>query len=88
MKLEVHDIQGTVLNNRPMPYFGTYVVFRINEADAALTLLRRLIPRVSVCGRLGSTKGRRLAQRRVYLGRFAPAWPQPGHPRRISSRVP
>ena len=47
MKLEVHDIQGTVLNNRPMPYFGTYVVFRINEADAALTLLRRLIPRVS-----------------------------------------
>lgn len=47
MELEVHDIQGTVLNNRPMPYFGTYVVFRINEADAALTLLQRLIPRVS-----------------------------------------
>jgi Dyp-type peroxidase family len=47
MKLELHDIQGTVLNNRPMPYFGTYVVFRISDAEQARTMLQRLIPRVS-----------------------------------------
>lgn len=47
MQLELHDIQGTVLNNRPMPYFGAYVAFRINEADAARAMLRRLIPSVS-----------------------------------------
>ena len=47
MNLELHDIQGTVLNNRPMPYFGSYVAFRINEADAARAMLRRLIPSVS-----------------------------------------
>lgn len=47
MNLEIHDIQGTVLNNRPMPYFGSYVAFRINDAAAACTMLRRLIPRVS-----------------------------------------
>lgn len=47
MQLELHDIQGTVLNNRPMPYFGAYVCFRINDAEEARTMLRRLIPRVS-----------------------------------------
>ncbi|HET9695965.1 MAG TPA: peroxidase [Terriglobales bacterium] len=47
VELELHDIQGTVLNNRPMPYFGAYVVFRINEAEAARTMLRRLIPRIT-----------------------------------------
>ncbi|MBR0995580.1 peroxidase [Bradyrhizobium japonicum] len=47
MNLELHDIQGTVLNNRPMPYFGSYVAFRINEANAARAMLRRLIQNVS-----------------------------------------
>lgn len=47
MNLELHDIQGTVLNNRPMPYFGAYVAFRINDAEAARTMLQRLIPRVT-----------------------------------------
>ncbi|MFM7137504.1 MAG: Dyp-type peroxidase [Planctomycetota bacterium] len=47
MKLEIGDIQGTVLNNRPMPYFGAYVVFHINEAEAARTMLRRLIPHIT-----------------------------------------
>jgi len=47
MKLELHDIQGTVLNNRPMPYFGSYVAFRINEAESARTMLQRLIPRIT-----------------------------------------
>lgn len=47
VKLDLDDIQGTVLNNRPMPYFGAYVAFRISDADEARMLLRRLIPRVS-----------------------------------------
>ncbi|WP_239492663.1 hypothetical protein [Luteitalea sp. TBR-22] len=47
MQLELDDIQGTVLNNRPMPYYGAYIVFRINDAGAARTMLRRLIPRVT-----------------------------------------
>jgi hypothetical protein len=51
IKLELDDIQGTVLNNRPMPYFGAYVVFRINEAEAARTMLQRLIPRPLPTGR-------------------------------------
>lgn len=47
MTLELHDIQGTVLNNRPMPYFGSYVTFRIENADAARAMLRKLIPKVA-----------------------------------------
>lgn len=45
--LELDDIQGTLLRNRPMPYHGAYLVFRIDEAAAARTLIRRLIPHVT-----------------------------------------
>lgn len=45
--LELHDIQGTVLRNRPMPYFGSYLLFTIHEAAAARELLRRLAPRIA-----------------------------------------
>jgi Dyp-type peroxidase family len=44
VQLELHDIQGTVLRNRPMPYYGTYILFRIDDARDARTLVRRLIP--------------------------------------------
>ncbi|MVT09433.1 Dyp-type peroxidase [Chitinophaga tropicalis] len=47
MQLELHDIQGTVLRNRPMPYFGSYVLFSIENAAAARTLIERLIPHVT-----------------------------------------
>lgn len=47
MELELSDIQGTVLRNRPMPYYGAYVAFRINDAAAARTMLRRLLPHVT-----------------------------------------
>lgn len=47
MQLELHDIQGTVLHNRPMPYVGTYVAFRIHDGAQARTLLRRLLPRIA-----------------------------------------
>lgn len=47
MELDLADIQGTVLRNRPMPYFGTYLIFRIDDPAAARTLLTRLIPHVT-----------------------------------------
>jgi len=47
VRLELGDIQGTVLRNRPMPYFGAYLVFRIDDAEPARTLIRRLIPHIT-----------------------------------------
>lgn len=47
VELELADIQGTVLRNRPMPYFGSYLVFRIDDAVAAGTMLARLLPHVT-----------------------------------------
>lgn len=47
MELELADIQGTVLRNRPMPYFGSYLLFRIDDASGAKTLIRRLLPHVT-----------------------------------------
>ncbi|MBN9552633.1 MAG: peroxidase, partial [Alphaproteobacteria bacterium] len=47
VQLELDDIQGTVLRNRPMPYFGAYLLFRIDDAEQARILLRRLLPYVT-----------------------------------------
>lgn len=51
MPLELSDIQGTVLRNRPMPYFGSYLLFRIDAANGARTLIRRLLPFVTSAAR-------------------------------------
>lgn len=47
VQLELDDIQGTVLRNRPMPYFGAYVVLRIDDAAAAKALIERVIPHIT-----------------------------------------
>lgn len=47
VQLELSDIQGTVLRNRPMPYFGAYLIFRIGHSDEARVLLSRLIPYIT-----------------------------------------
>jgi Dyp-type peroxidase family len=47
VQLELDDIQGTVLRNRPMPYFGAYLLFRIDDADEARALVCRLIPHIT-----------------------------------------
>ncbi len=44
--LELHEIQATVLRQRPAPYFGTHVLLRIDEAGSGRDLLRRLTPHV------------------------------------------
>src|ERR1043165_3495929 len=44
--LDLHEIQATVLRQRPAPYFGTHVSLRIDDARAGRELLRRLTPHV------------------------------------------
>jgi Dyp-type peroxidase family len=44
--LELHEIQATVLRQRPAPYFGTHILFRVDDARAGRAFLRRLAPHV------------------------------------------
>lgn len=46
-KLEVSDIQATILRPRPSPYKGEYVVLRIDDAAQGREMLRRVIPHVA-----------------------------------------
>src|SRR6188472_2485248 len=46
-KLEVSDIQATILRPRPSPYKGEYVVLRIDDAVQGREMLRRIIPYVA-----------------------------------------
>ena len=46
-KLEVSDVQATVLRPRPRPYKGEYLILRIDEATQGREMLRRLIPHVA-----------------------------------------
>lgn len=45
--LELHDIQGTVLRQRPAPYTGAYFLLHVSEPEQGRALLRRLIPHVA-----------------------------------------
>jgi len=42
--LELHEIQATVLRQRPAPYFGTHVLLSVDDARAGREALRRLTP--------------------------------------------
>lgn len=44
--LDLHEIQATVLRQRPAPYFGSHMMFRVDDADAGRAFLRRLAPYV------------------------------------------
>jgi len=44
--LELHEIQATVLRQRPAPYFGCHVLLSIGEAKSGRDLIRRLTPHV------------------------------------------
>lgn len=46
-ELDLADIQGTLLRNRPMPYHGAYVALRVDDGKAARAMLARLIPHVT-----------------------------------------
>jgi Dyp-type peroxidase family len=45
--LELEDIQGPVLRNRPLPYFGAYLLLRIDDPTHGREMLKRLAPRVA-----------------------------------------
>lgn len=47
VELELADIQGTVLRNRPMPYHGSYLIFRIDDADCGRHALKALLPHIT-----------------------------------------
>jgi deferrochelatase/peroxidase EfeB len=42
--LELADIQGGVLHERPSPYVGTYLLLRVDDRAAGRELVRRLHP--------------------------------------------
>ena len=42
--LELEDIQGGVLHQRPSPYVGTYLLLRVDDRQAGQELVRRLLP--------------------------------------------
>jgi Dyp-type peroxidase family len=44
--LELNDIQATVLRQRPAPYYGTHLLFRVDAAQAGRAFLQRLLPHV------------------------------------------
>jgi len=48
-KLDLHEIQATVLRPRPAPYFGSHVLLRVDEPPAGRAFLRRLTPHVDSC---------------------------------------
>ncbi|MFI6731075.1 hypothetical protein [Streptomyces atratus] len=45
--LELEDIQGTVLRQRPTPFTGAYFLLRVDEAADGRRMLRRLVPHVA-----------------------------------------
>ncbi|MES9525056.1 Dyp-type peroxidase [Streptomyces capoamus] len=45
--LELDDIQGTVLRQRPLPFAGAYFLLRIDDAADGRRMLRRLMPHVA-----------------------------------------
>ncbi|MFI9804639.1 Dyp-type peroxidase [Streptomyces sp. NPDC052301] len=49
--LELEDIQGTLLRQRPAPYAGAYVLLRIDDAADGRRLIARLLPHVASAAR-------------------------------------
>ena len=47
LELELADIQGTVLRQRPSPYTGAYFLLRIDDPADGRRMLRRLAPQVA-----------------------------------------
>ncbi|MGI5438988.1 Dyp-type peroxidase [Streptomyces shenzhenensis] len=45
--LDLDRIQGTILRERPMPYFGSYLLYEVGDAAQGRTMLNRLLPYVT-----------------------------------------
>src|SRR5262245_36257879 len=66
--LDLHEIQATVLRQRPAPYFGTHVLLRINDAQAGREVLGRLAPHVDSAANWWSARNAWLAVGISYAG--------------------
>src|SRR5215218_8940618 len=54
IRLDLEDIQSGALHERPSPYFGTYLLIRIDQPRAGRELVRRLLPVVDSSRSLAS----------------------------------
>ncbi|MEU6139483.1 peroxidase [Streptomyces sp. NPDC047081] len=45
--LDLDQIQGTILRERPMPYVGAYLLYEVGDAAQGRTMLSRLLPYVT-----------------------------------------
>ncbi|WP_274911162.1 Dyp-type peroxidase [Streptomyces sp. WZ-12] len=50
-ELELDDIQGTLLRQRPSPYTGAYFLLRVDEATDGRLFLKRLVPHLASAAR-------------------------------------
>ena len=74
--LELHDIQATVLRQRPAPYFGSHLALRIDDVRAGRELLRRLAPHVDSAANWWKAANAWLSVAITYAGLEALGLPQ------------
>jgi Dyp-type peroxidase family len=74
--LELDEIQATVLRQRPAPYFGTHMLFRVDDAQAGRAFLGRLIPHVDSAAGWWNAAGPWLSFGTTYAGLEALGVPQ------------
>ena len=55
VNLELDDIQRGVLQSRPSPYAGTYLLLRLDDRDAGRRLIERLLPHVASAAASGDS---------------------------------
>src|ERR1044071_250653 len=74
--LALDEIQAIVLRPRPAPYFGTYVLLRIDDPGAGREFLRRLTPHIASSANWWNTTKTWLAVAISYKGLEALGLPQ------------
>jgi Dyp-type peroxidase family len=74
--LELHEIQATVLRQRPAPYYGTHVFLRVDDAQAGRKFLSRLAPYVDSAAGWSTATNAWLAVAITYAGLEALGVPQ------------
>jgi Dyp-type peroxidase family len=74
--LELHEIQATVLRQRPAPYFGTHAYFHVDSAQGGRAFLQRLAPHVDSAAGWSTATNAWLAVGITYAGLAALGVPQ------------
>jgi len=74
--LDLHEIQATVLRQRPAPYFGSHVALHVTDVHAGREFLRRLIPHVESAASWWTASGAWLSVAISYAGFAALGLPE------------